>query len=90
MDCGVKQVLPTASQSASVGVVALMNWKSLTVGCGIGYAALALPDPVNEPATTAKPPTVTASATALSNLRFMVSPLTVFSDRRGYAALLGD
>jgi hypothetical protein len=90
MDCGVKQVLPTASQSASVGVVALMNWKSLTVGCGTGYAALALPDPVNEPATTDKPPTVTASAAALSSLRFMVSPLTVFSDSPRYAALLGD
>jgi hypothetical protein len=36
--CGVKHVRATAAQSAWVGVVALMNWKSLTLGCGTGYA----------------------------------------------------
>ena len=46
--------------------------------------------PVNEPATTAKPATATASATAMSSLRFMCLPLTVFSYLPRNAALLGD
>src|SRR5207302_1065277 len=61
---------------ASVGVVALMNWKSVTLGCGLGYAVLVF-DVLPRPATTATPAAATASTAAKSSFRFMnCSPLS--------------
>src|SRR5580765_750395 len=87
--CGVKHVLPTASQSASVGVVVLMNWKSVTAGCGTGYAACAFPEPVKDPARAARPASTPASATAMSSLRFIGLSPSEFSPSAEFCGLVG-
>ena len=71
----MKHVRATASQSASVGVDALMNWKSVTVGRGAGYAALAAPELPIDPARAATADGFIAKSSIRSQLIPMLAGL---------------
>src|SRR2546427_1839648 len=90
--CGVKHVRKTASQSASVGgvVPVLMNWKSVTDGCGTASARAAVPESLDVRACVAGPAKTIVASNNASAVRhaagcFML-PLLDYAKIRGTVA----